>query len=246
MSTNAKDIGMLYLIFAAFSGLLGTSLSFLIRLELSAEGDVYFLSNHTQYNVVVTAHALLKVFFLIKPALIGAFGNYFVPIHVGTLDKAFPRLNNLSFWLLPSSKVLLLTGLLAGGAATGWTVYPPLSDTPYSSGPAVDLSILSLHVAGFSSLKGSINLITTVFNLRAPGVSFDRLTLFTWSVFITAWLIILSFPVLAGKSFCCARVKFGRMLENLRKRLSAGNFYIIMEESREKRGYIVPLQPNLG
>lgn len=122
LSTNAKDIGVLYLIFAAFSGLLGTSLSFLIRQELSAEGDVYFLNNHTQYNVVITAHALLKIFFLVKPALIGGFGNYFLPIHIGTLDKAFPRLNNLSFWLLPTSLTLLTTGLLAGGAATGWTV----------------------------------------------------------------------------------------------------------------------------
>jgi heme/copper-type cytochrome/quinol oxidase subunit 1 len=107
-------------------------------------------------------------------------------------------LNNLSFWLLNSSLILLVTGLLAGGAATGWTVYPPLSDTPYSSGPAVDLSILSLHLAGMSSLLSSINFITTIFNLRAPGVTKDRITLFTWSVFITAWLIIFAMPVLAG------------------------------------------------
>lgn len=125
---------------------------------------------------------------MVKPALIGGFGNYFLPIHLGALDKAFPRLNNISFRLLPVSLTLLTTGLFSGGAGTGWTLYPPLSDTPFSAGPAVDLSILSLHVAGFSSILGSLNLITTTFNLRAPGFSFDQLTLFVWSVFITARL----------------------------------------------------------
>lgn len=197
-STNAKDIGVLYLIFAGISALLGTTLSFLIRLELAAEGSVYFLNNNTQYNVVITAHALLMIFFFVMPAFIGGFGNYFVPIHVGTLDMAFPRLNNISFWLLPVSLTLLTTGLFAGGAGTGWTIYPPLSDTPYSSGPAVDLSILSLHVAGFSSIMGAINLITTIINMKAPGLTFEKLTLFTWSIFITAWLLVLSLPVLAG------------------------------------------------
>ena len=197
-STNAKDIGVLYLIFAAFSGQQGSSLSFQIRLELSAQGPVYFLNNNTQYNVVITAHAILKIFFQVKPALIGGFGNYFVPIQLGALDKAFPRLNNISFWLLPVSQTQQTSGLFSGGAGTGWTLYPPLSDTPYSAGPAVDLSIQSQHVAGFSSIQGAQNLITTIFNLRAPGLSFDQQTLFVWSVFITAWLQVQSQPVQAG------------------------------------------------
>jgi cytochrome c oxidase subunit 1 len=117
---------------------------------------------------------------------------------VGGCDMSLPRLNNISFWMLPPSLILLTTGLFCGGASTGWTVYPPLSDTPYHLGAAVDLSILSLHIAGFSSIMGSINIITTVINLRAPGMTWENLPLFVWAVFITAWLLVLSLPVLAG------------------------------------------------
>lgn len=198
LSTNAKDIGVLYIIFALFSGLLGSSLSFIMRLELSAGGDVYLMGQNHIYNVLITAHALLMIFFLVMPTFLGGFANWLIPVMIGTCDMSLPRLNNISFWLLPVSLILLTTGLFSGGAGTGWTIYPPLSDTPFSAGPAVDLSILSLHIAGLSSILGSINIITTVINSRCPGNTWENLPLFVWSVFITAWLLILSLPVLAG------------------------------------------------
>ena len=197
-STNNKDIGTLYFWFAGVAGILGSFLSVLIRLQLMEPGG-QILDNQL-YNVVMTMHGLLMVFFFVMPALIGGFGNWFVPLMIGAPDMAFPRLNNISFWLTVAAFFMLFAAFFIGtGPGTGWTFYPPLSAKNFGhSDPSTDFMLLGLHMAGAASILGAINFIATILNMRAPGMTFHKMPLFVWSMLVTAFLLLLAVPVLAG------------------------------------------------
>ena len=198
MSTNHKDIGTLYLTMAFIGACVGGILSEIMRTQLAVPHNT-LVPNGNEWNDIITAHGLIMIFWFVMPALIGGFGNWFVPMMIGAPDMAFPRLNNMSFWFLAMGFIFVMLGLTLGhGAGAGWTIYPPLVNSQYSPGVATDFTLFSLHLAGVSSLLGAINFIATILNMRAPGMTMHKMPLFCWSILVTAFLLLLAIPVLAG------------------------------------------------
>ena len=193
-TTNHKDIGTLYLWFSLIMFFFAGSLALGIRAELFQPG-LQFLQPHT-FNQLTTMHGLIMVFGAIMPAFVG-FANWQVPLMIGAPDMALPRMNNWSFWLLPVAAILLVASFFVPGGAVagGWTMYPPLF---IQGGISGDMTILAVHILGISSIMGSINIITTIMNMRAPGMTYMKMPLFVWTWFITAYLLVAVMPVLAG------------------------------------------------
>ena len=197
-STNHKDIGTLYLLFAIFNGMFAGLLSMWMRAQLMHPGS-HLVSSGQEWNAIVTSHGLIMIFFTVMPALIGGFGNWFIPLMIGAPDMAFPRLNNMSFWLAVAGMTFATLGLVTGtGSGVGWTLYPPLSNSTYQSGVSTDFTLFAIHLTGMSSLFGAMNFIVTILNMRAPGMGLFKMPLFVWAQLVTAFLLLLAIPVLAG------------------------------------------------
>lgn len=197
LSLNHKDIAVLYFIYATFAAMVGLSMSMIMRLELVHSGDVFLHGNFHLFNLMISAHAIVMIFLAVMPALIGSFGNYFMPIAMGAQDMAFPRLNNISFWMLVPGLILISSSMIIeSGAGTGWTVYYPLSGILAHSSISVDLVIFGLHCTTISSLLGAINFIVTAHNLTGDNLNMMDMLLFGWAIYITAWLLLLSLPIL--------------------------------------------------